>query len=290
MLQNRLRLKRIREYLMITAGCVLYSVSFCWWFEPNHLAFGGLTGISQIIGYFLPGMPVGITTILINIPLFLAGVRLMGKEILISSIYAMAVSSLMIDGLKLFLVFPESDPMLAAIYGGVMLGLALGILLLSNATTGGTELFARILKFRFRSLSMGKLCLMIDLIIIVFYALIYKDINNALYGIVALYISTLVMDMVIYGSGGAKLAYIISNQSALIGQKLLELELGLTFLDGHGAYAGDDKKIILCALRKNQITPVKELVSEMDSRAFIIVCAAHEVLGEGFAPNIPGML
>lgn len=280
--------KRIKEYLLITAGCFLYSVSFCWWFEPNHLAFGGLTGISQIIGCFLPQMPVGITTIVINIPLFFIGVRLMGRELLISSLYAMAVSSLMIDGLKLVIVFPESEPMLAAIYGGVILGFSLGLLLLSNATTGGTELFARILKFKLPNLSLGRLCLIIDLVIIVFYACIYKNINNALYGIVALYISTLVMDMTIYGSESAKLTYIISDKSSFITQKLLDLELGITLLDGQGAYMGDNKKIIMCALRKNQISVVKNFVREIDSHAFIIVCTAHEVLGEGFTPNVPG--
>lgn len=282
--------KRIYEYLLITLGCILYSVSFCWWFEPNRLAFGGLTGISQVIGYFFHNMPIGITTILINIPLFLIGVRLIGRELLTSSVYAMALSSILIDVLDSLISFPASEPLLAAIYGGVILGFALGLMLLSNATTGGTELLARILKFRFRNLSIGRLCLIIDLVIIVFYALIYNDLNNALYGIIALYISTLIMDMVIYGSSSAKLAYIISDHSSLITQKLLDLELGITLLDGQGAYMRDDKKIILCALRKNQITMIKNLVRETDPHAFIIVCTAHEVLGEGFTPNVPGML
>lgn len=235
-------------------------------------------------------MPIGITTILINIPLFLIGVRLIGRELLTSSVYAMALSSILIDVLDSLISFPASEPLLAAIYGGVILGFALGLMLLSNATTGGTELLARILKFRFRNLSIGRLCLIIDLVIIVFYALIYNDLNNALYGIIALYISTLIMDMVIYGSSSAKLAYIISDHSSLITQKLLDLELGITLLDGQGAYMRDDKKIILCALRKNQITMIKNLVRETDPHAFIIVCTAHEVLGEGFTPNVPGML
>jgi uncharacterized membrane-anchored protein YitT (DUF2179 family) len=174
------------------------------------------------------------------------------------------------------------DPLLASIYGGVLLGLSLGLMLRVNTTTGGTELLARLLKFRFRHLSMGRLCLGIDLAVIAAYAAVFQSINNALYGIIALYISTIVMDMVIYGSHTAELAYIISDHSAEIVQKLLDLEMGVTVLEGKGAYTGTDKKVILIAFKRRRVAVVKALVMEIDPNAFVIVTRAHEVLGEGF--------
>ncbi len=283
-------LKRIKEYGLITLGCAIYSVAFCWWYQPNHLAFGGLTGVSQILHHFFPVLPIGSVTILMNVPLFLIGVRLIGKRSLASSVYAMALSYAMIDIINALYIFPESDHLLSAIFGGVLLGLSTGLMLLSGATTGGTELGARLLKFRLHHLSMGRLCLIIDVVVITAYALVFRSLNNALYGIISLYISSLVMDNVIYGSNTAKMAYIISDKSDGITSALLEADMGVTLLDAHGAYSCDNKQVILCAFKNQQLYFIKTMVRDIDRDAFIIVCEAHEVLGEGFNPNIPNSL
>ena len=225
-----------------------------------------------------------------NVPLFILGVRKMGLRLLVSSICAMTVSSAMIDLMDAFYTFAPMEPMLACIYGGVLLGLSMGLMMRVGATTGGTELGARLLKYRLRYLSIGKLCLAIDVSIIVLYALVFRSVNNALYGIVAMYISTLVMDMVVYGSVSAKMAYIISDRSDQVVEQLLERDMGVTILPGQGAYTGKDKKIVLCAFKPRQIAAVKGIVRQVDPGAFIIVCDAHEILGEGFGENSPDSL
>ena len=274
--------KYLKEYALITVSALIYALCFNWFFRSNNIAFGGFTGISQVINALVPAIPVGVLTIVMNIPLFILGIKKMGFGILFSSLFAMASGSLLVDAMDSVVKFAPMDPLLASIYGGVLLGLSLGLMLRVNTTTGGTELLARLLKFRFRHMSMGKLCLGIDLAVIAAYAAVFQSINNALYGIIALYISTIVMDMVIYGSHTAELAYIISDHSAEIVQKLLDLEMGVTVLEGKGAYTGTDKKVILIAFKRRRVAVVKSLVMEIDPNAFVIVTRAHEVLGEGF--------
>ena len=194
----------------------------------------------------------------------------------------MVLSSLMLDALAAVYTFPPMDPMLASVYGGVLLGASMGILMLVNTTTGGTELGARLLKFPFPHLPIGKLCLIIDVVVVSVYAAVFHSILNAMYGIIALYISSIVMDYIIYGLRTAQVAYIISEKQEEITEKLLEMDRGVTLLEGEGAYHRSKRKIILCAMKRSQIVPVKLLVREIDPDAFIIVCKANEVLGEGF--------
>ena len=233
---------------------------------------------------------MGILTLVMNIPLFIVGVRKMGWKMLVASLCAMAVSSLLLDLVGSLWTFEPMEPLLACLYGGALQGLSLGLMLLVDATTGGTELLARLLKFRFRHLSIGRLCLMIDLVVIFLYALVFRSVHNALYGIIALTISSKVMDMVIYGSASAKMAYIISSRPDAICRRLLDMGLGVTTLTGQGAYTGAEKRVILCAFKRNQIASIKAVVMEEDPQSFLIVCEAHEILGEGFGEYSPDSL
>lgn len=282
MTQRRALLKILKDYGLITLSSLIYALSFNWFFQPNHIAFGGLTGIAQILNRIWPVLPVGVMVIVMNVPLFVAGVRKMGMGLLLASLYCMATSSIFVDIMAAVYTFSPMEPLLASLYGGLTLGFSLGLMLMANATGGGTELLARLLKYRLPGLSMGRLCLVIDLVVIVAYAAVFRSLNNALYGIVALYIATIVMDTVIYGSQRAVLAYIISDRSGDIAAALLGLDMGITLLSGTGGFSGDKKKVILCAIRRHQVAMVKELVNERDPAAFVIVCQAHEVLGEGF--------
>ena len=277
----------LTQYLIITASCALYAVGFNWMFDPNHISVGGFTGLGQIINYLLPGLPIGTIIIILNVPLFVLGWRFIGKDFLFSSIYATAVSSLMIDGLAAVHTFKPMEPILACLYGGVIIGVSCGIMLREGATTGGTELGAWLLKAKIPGLSIGTLCLAIDLTIIVFYAAVFRSLENALYGGIALYISTKVMDMVVYGGSAAKLAYIISNEQEKITHELLARDMGVTRLTAEGAYTHNDKPVLLCAVRRREIVAVKRLVNEIDPTAFFIVCDAREVLGEGFGEYKP---
>ena len=279
-------LRKLKEYTLITLGAAIYSLAFCWWYEPNHLSVGGITVLSQIINHYFPFMPIGVMSIILNIPLFIIGVRIAGRHLLTSSIYCMAVSYLFIDIIDSLYKFPSSDPLLCALFGGVMVGASAGITMLAGATTGGSELAARILKFKFHHISVGRLLLAIDLIVIFIYTLSFKSLNNGLYAIIALYVTSVAMDNVIYGANPTKMAYIISEHSKDITKSLLEdLDLGATLLNGQGAYTGNPEKVILCVFKSSNIAAIKELVNDIDPGAFIIVCEAHEVLGEGFNTN-----
>lgn len=276
-------LKILRDYGMIFISCLLYAFTFNCFFDTNNLAMGGFTGIAQVLNRFIPALPVGITVFVMNVPLMVIGVKKQGWKLLFASVFAIFVSSVMIDVIDMLITFPETEPLLACLYGGVLLGISLGLMMLKSATTGGTELAARLLKYVFRSLSIGKLCLAIDVAVICIYALTFRSLNNALYGIIAMYISSLAMDMVVYGSINAKLAIIVSDQVEAITQKLMEMGLGATILDGHGAYTGESKRVLMCAARPGKIGSIKTAVSQADpEKAFIIVCDAREVFGEGF--------
>ena len=278
------------RYGIITLSCAVFALAFNWFFAPNHLSIGGFTGAAQIIHFFFPQVPVGVMTLAMNVPLFFLGWKKIGAHLLFASLYATAVSSAMIDVLASVHTFAPMEPILAVLYGGVMMGVACGAMMLQSATTGGTELAARLLKLRFERLSIGKICLFMDAFVTVVYAFVFRDMTRALYGIVGLYVTSIIMDKVVYGGNAAKVAYIISDHYEAITERLLKLDRGVTLLHGSGAYSGKDKKVILCAFGRSQIVLVKRLVREIDPDAFIIVCEAHEILGEGFGEYIPGGL
>ncbi len=273
----------ILSYLVITVASAIYALGFDWCYAPNQIGFGGITGLAQVINAAVPVLSIGVLVIILNIPLFFLGWRLLGGHLLLSSLYAMFISSVFVDLMAAFITFKPMDPMLAAIFGGILVGLSLGLIFLQGATTGGTDLAARLLKLRLSWLPMGKLLMGVDLVVIAAAAVAFGNLSSALYGVVSLYISTVVMDMVLYGMDSAKVAYIISQRPEDISKGIFrEMDRGVTILHGEGAYSGEEKRVLMCAFKQRQIVPLKHLVKEIDPTAFIIVCDAHEVLGDGF--------
>ena len=275
--------KTLIPFVMITLGAAAYALGFVWCYAPNGIAFGGITGVAQIVNFLIPALPIGVTVIVLNIPLFVLGWRLIGGRLLVTSLYAMALSSVFIDVLTPLYDWPPMEPLLACIFGGVLLGLSLGLVFQQGATTGGTDLMARLLKLKLAWLPMGKLLMGIDLAVIVAVAAVFRALDAALYGLVALYISTIVMDGVLYGMDTAKVAYIISDRNKEISAAIVkDLDRGVTILHGQGAYTGADKDVLMCAFKQREIAAIKAAVKDIDPAAFVIVCDAHEVLGEGF--------
>ena len=273
----------LRGYLWMLLGCIIYALSFAWCYAPSGIAFGGITGVAQIIHHFIPAAPVGVSVIVLNVPLFLLGWKLLGGGTLISSLYAMFLSSVFTDLFCLYDWPPMDEPLMACIFGGVLMGLSLGIVFLQGATTGGTDLIARLLKLPFAWLPMGKLLMVVDLTMLLSVSLVFRSMESAMYGIISLYISTLVMDMVLYGLDQSKVAYIVtSNPRPMAAEIDRQLERGATFLYGEGSFTGQNKLVLMCAFKQRQIVPLKALVHQMDPDAFLIVCDAHEVLGQGF--------
>lgn len=276
-------LKVIGRYGVITVGCLIYAVAFCWFFDPNAISVGGFTGIAQVVHHLLPGIPIGTAAVVMNIPLFIIAVRKQGARMTLSSLYAMALSSLAIDFFNHIHDFSSSDdPLLACICGGVMVGVGNGLMMNFGATTGGSELLARLLKYRFRHISIGRLCLIIDVTVIILYTVIFGDIYNGLYGIIAMFLSSIAVDAVVYGTNKSKMAYIISDKNEQIKNEILKLDMGVTLLNVEGGFTKEKKQMIMCAFKSYKIAQIKALVTSIDKDAFVIVCNANEIIGEGF--------
>lgn len=273
----------IRCYSLVALGSVIFALAFDWFFAPNQVAMGGVTGLAQVINAVFPPLSVGVLSFLLNVPLFLAGWKFIGFHLLASSLFSMAVSSAAIDLIAAVYSFPPMDPMLACLCGGALMGVGLGIVFSQGATTGGTDVVARLMKLKLPWLPMGKLMLVPDFIVLALAAAVFGRVEAALYGAVGIFVATRVMDTVLYGLDTSKVAYIISDRWEELSHRLLEeLDMGVTLLRGQGAYTGREKQILMVAFKQKAIVQVKRTVHEVDSGAFLIVCDAHDVLGEGF--------
>lgn len=275
--------RMVRDYAWIALGSLLYSLSFDWFYVPNQIGFGGLTALGMILNHLSPAIPIGTVVLVLNIPIFILGWKFLGGHTLVSSLFAMAATSVLVDLIAALYTFPPMDPMLAAVFGGVSLGASLGMIFSKGATTGGTDLIARLLKLPFAWLPMGKLLMVVDLTMLLAVSVAFRSLESAMYGIIALYISTLVMDQVLYGLDKSKVAYIITSNPRPMAEEIdRQLDRGTTFLYGEGSFSGQNKLVLMCAFKQRQIVPLKALVHELDPQAFLIVCDAHEVLGLGF--------
>lgn len=276
------------RYAQITLGCALYALGFCWFYAPNQLCMGGFTGLAQVISLFLPQIPIGVQVLLMNLPLFFLIWKSVGRDWLIASLYAMTVSSLFIDLLDKTVTFQPIEPVLACVYGAVLVGAGCGLMLRQNATVGGTNLAARLLRLRLERVSIGTLCSLLDGLIVVLHVIAFRNLSYCLYAVASLYLISLVMDRVVYGGKQSKVACIISDRHEELTTSLLEMHRGITLLDGEGGFTHQAHKVILCAFAKNQIIDLKKRVQQVDPDAFIIVYDANEVLGKGFGVYQPG--
>ena len=274
--------QKVRSCGIITLGAVIYALAFDWFVAPNQYCLGSGTRLAQIVNALVPVLPVGVLSILVNVPLFLAGWRLLGGRLLVSSLYAMAVSSLAIDVIAWMHTFPPMDPILATLYGGAGMGVGLGLVFSQGATTGGTDIIGKLLKLKFPWLPIGKLVMIPDMVVVILAAVVFGTVNAALYGLIQMYLLSKVMDMILYGWDTSRVAYIITDRWEETVQGLLDMNRGVTLLQGKGAYTGAEKQVLLVAFRQREIVPIKRMLREIDPKAFFIVCDAHEILGEGF--------
>lgn len=279
----------LKPYLILIPVSILYAICFNWCFVPNGIAYGGFTGIAQMVHHFVPSLGVGTIIILMNVPIFIIGWRYVSGKFTVLSAYAMVLTSVLIDVVAAIHTFSPMEPLLACIYGGVLLGLTVGLIAAQEGSTGGTDLAARLLKLKIAWLPVGRLMLALDLTVIVLVAAVFGNLNSALYGLVALYISSVVVDGVLYGLDRSQLAYIISDKHQEIATAITqEIQRGATILDGRGGFTGREKQVILVAFKQRQIVRVKQTVKAIDPDAFLIVCAAHEVMGMGFRGETVG--
>ena len=278
-------LQLLRDYALIFAGSILLAVSLDLFFIPNQLVAGGLSGAAQIINSFT-GWPIGTLSFVLNIPLFVLGWKFLGgRRFLARTIAASLIFSVVLDGLQLFWpgVRLTEDLALNALYGGLTAGVAVGLLFRAKATSGGTDILARILERRF-AMPLSQAYLFTDGVVVFFAGLAFGW-EHALYAIIALYVGGVLVEVTLNGSNVMRVATIITTQPEDVADRILaDLERGVTDWTGRGMYTGREKHVLLCAVSRAEIVQLKAIVHEADPQAFVIIGQAQEVLGEGFRP------
>lgn len=271
----------LKKYSMITMACFVYAAGISLFIDPNDLAPGGFTGISIMISRLIP-LETGTIYMLLNIPVIFLGIRKFGLRLTASTVYATAVVSGAVNFFSYFQPMTK-DPLLAAVFGGILVGVGMGVVLRNSATTGGADIVVKYLRLKFPHLKTGTLMLLFDAAVISLSGAVFGNTEAVLYGIISAAGTSVVLDKVLYGRDGAKLIYIISDRPESITERLLgELDIGVTHLEGSGAYKNVEKKIIMCVVRKPSAHKVEEVVRQEDASAFMIISNASEIYGEGY--------
>lgn len=267
----------------IVFGCALFALGFNLFLEPNGLNAGGISGLAMLLVRWTKFGTIGMLTVLMNLPLFVIGGFKIGKKFALGSLLGLIFSSVLIDAFSVIPV-PNTEPLIGCIYGGLLCGVGLGIVFAEGASTGGSDIIVRLLKMKWQHIPVGSISMGFDLMVVLLTGLAYWSIGLALYSGVAIFICGRVIDAVVYRFDYSKVVLVISDQYEMIAKLINDkLDRGVTYLEGEGYFTGNHKKVILTAVKRQQITELKQLVTEIDPNAFIIVQEAHQVLGDGFS-------
>lgn len=270
-------------FIKITIGAVIFSFGFRFFIYQHGMLSGGTSGLAMIVNQ-LTSLPIGMVTMALNIPMFAVAWRKLGLDFMINSTFAMVVSSALVDVFGVISFHPTDDVLLAALYGGVLRGLGLGIMYSTGVATGGGDVMVRLLRRKYQYVNLGTIMLCIDAGIVALYAIIFSRYDKAMYTVISMFVASNVVDLILYGSMNAKLCMIITDYSEAIQRSITsELHRGVTLLDGHGAYSGKNKEVILCIVKKNQMVEVRNLARSIDPSAFFVVTDVQEVFGKGFS-------
>lgn len=271
--------ERVLAYVQIVIGSAIAALAYPMFLVPNAIAPGGVTGVATILNHIVD-WPVGMTSLVLNVPLFILGYRSMGRVFAFRSLVTTVLFSLLIDFLPIGAV--TTDPLLGSVFGGVLLGGGLGLILRGGATTGGSDMVARMVHARFSHISVGAFLMSIDFFVVLAAGFFIK-VEYALYAFISIYLSSRLIDTVMEGFSKQKACYVISKSYGLVKQELMEkLDRGVTLLHAQGGYSGEDRPILLCILSAQEVGQLKAIVRQADEEAFVFITDAFEVLGEGF--------
>ena len=272
----------IIDILCYTLGCIIYSAAVSIFITPNQITPGGITGISTVINY-LTGIPSGITLFVINIPILIVGFIKLGGNLLLKTAIATSILSISLDISEKFLPSLYADKILVSIFGGIFAGLGISIVMARGATTGGVDIIAKLVNKRFRHFTVGRVILILDVVAIAFATIVYGEIQSALYSVISIYASSVVMDTVLYGGDRGKIIYIISNFADDISKEINTIaKRGVTQFNATGGYTGDERTMLMCTVRVQEVATILSIVNRKDKNAFVVVADAGEIIGEGF--------
>ena len=278
-----MRMKKYGWIAVTILGSALFALGFSCFLMPNDISTGGISGLALVAVELLKFGSVGSLSILINLPLFVIAGRKIGRRFFFGSLTGMLCSSALID-LFARIPMPATEPLVGALYGGVLCGLGLGAVFAAGASTGGSDIVVRLLKLRYRDVPIGTISMCFDGLVAVITGIVFRDLNKALYTGVTVYLCGKIMDAVVYRFDYSKVALVITREHQKIAEAIdSRLGRGATFLHGEGSYTHQKMMVVLTAVKRQQITELKELVMEIDPSAFVIVQEAHQVLGDGFS-------
>lgn len=275
------------KLIYIIVGGIIFAVGYAVFLIPYRIVPGGISGIAMIIR-FLYGTPVGIVTILLNIPLFVFALRILGIRFGLTSIGAIIYTNLLIDFLvySLHVAPPTGDVTLAALYGGILLGLGLGLIFRGNASTGGTDIIGQLFS-RYTNLSVGMWIMIVDFVVITAAGITTGSIELALLGYLALFLSSKVIDLVLEGIDYARAAFVVSTKTDQMTDYIYEkMKRGVTILEGHSPYSKEKRPVLMCVITKKETPFFRSMINDLDKDAFVILTDVFEVLGKGFRPRI----
>ena len=271
----------VQDYLMIAIGSAIYALGVSIFIVPSKIALGGVTGIAAIL-YQLTGFPVGTASLIINIPLIVIGFWKLGHQFIFKTFFSLATFTLYDMVLSQF-TYPEFDKMLTALFGAVLIGVGMGLQYSYGGSTGGTDILNRLIQKKVPHVQLGNVVLLTDAVVIAASAIVFREMETILYGIIVAFIHSKLIDYVIYGTDMGKMILIITNHGDAVSKAIMDkLDRGCTILEGKGAYSGDGHTVLLCAVTRNEFYRLKHIVKDADENAFMIVTDASEVSGYGF--------
>lgn len=275
--------RRCFEYLIITFAAILYGVGTALLIDPNDIAPGGLTGLAIVLNRVW-GIGTGMWFLIMNIPILVLAIYRFGIRFTISTVYATGMISLVTDFCSgYFGSYAIHDKLLGITFGSAATAVAIGLLFKCHTTSGGTDVIIKLLRIKYPHIKTGMLYMITDILVLIAATFVLNDITVALYSFLCVIITSMVLDLVLYGRDGAKLLYIISDRPDIITARLLEeLDIGATHVFGQGAYSGENKKVIMCAVKKRLSPLAEDIVRDEDPNAFMIITSASEIFGEGY--------
>ncbi len=271
------------EIVVLVAGCCLCSLAVNMFAAPNDIIQGGLTGVALVLKEIFPSLPVGTAIFVMNIPLFILAKIFLQKGFLLKTFVNTAVFTVIMDIGQLIIPPYTGDRLLSCLFCGVLVGAGLALVFSGGGTTGGTDIVAMLVRHAFKRLSLGRIILFLDACVLLFSFIVYGKIEAVLYAVIAMFMSSRMIDTLLYGSGHGKLLLIVTDKGEQIKKQLFSsLSRGLTTVKVHGGYTGDSKQLLLCAVRTVEVKSINKIISSCDKNAFTVICDAGDIIGEGF--------
>lgn len=278
-----------KKWIGLTLGAVVYSAAIALFIDELGLAPGGVGGIAILLKRVVPYLDTGAWILILNIPLLIVGLIVFGRMFLVSTVYTTVLSSILVDVIERVArpILPlTSNILLGAMAGGALMALGIGIVFRSGGTTGGMDILVKLLRKKFRHMRTATLFLLVDVLVVLLTIPVMGNVESALYSAVSLVVTNILLDKVLYGGDGGTLFYIVTNRHEVIAKRIMEeVDLGVTYLQGEGAYTGNPKQVLFCVARRQLSPKIRDIVKTEDPAAFLIVTPASEVLGEGFKPH-----